>query len=70
MVFLVGLTSAIGYPAHMIRPCTPDDLDAMGAIINAAAEAYRGVIPADRWHEPYMPMHELRGEIAAGVTSV
>ena len=67
MVFLVGLTSAIGYPAHMIRPCTPDDLDAMGAIINAAAEAYRGVIPADRWHEPYMPMHELRGEIAAGV---
>ena len=37
------------------------------AIVNAAAEAYRGVIPADRWHEPYMPLHELEGEIAAGV---
>jgi GNAT superfamily N-acetyltransferase len=39
----------------------------MLAIINDAAQAYRGVIPADRWHEPYMPMHELVEEIAAGV---
>ena len=39
----------------------------MLAIVNAAAEAYRGVIPADRWHEPYMPEAELRQEIAAGV---
>ena len=39
----------------------------MLAIINAAAEAYRGVIPSDRWHEPYMPSAELDGEIAAGV---
>jgi GNAT superfamily N-acetyltransferase len=29
--------------------------------------AYRGVIPADRWHEPYMPMEELRAELQAGV---
>ncbi len=36
-------------------------------IINAAAEAYRGVIPADCWHEPYMPEDELAAEIAAGV---
>ncbi len=36
-------------------------------MINAAASAYRGVIPADRWKEPYMPLEELRGEIAAGV---
>ena len=36
-------------------------------IINAAAEAYRGVIPADRWHEPYMSADELKNEIAAGV---
>ena len=36
-------------------------------IVNAAAEAYRGVIPADRWHEPYMPLDELEAEIAAGV---
>ena len=39
----------------------------MLAIINDAAQAYRGVIPADRWHEPYMPMDELVKEIAAGV---
>lgn len=36
-------------------------------IVNQAAEAYRGVIPADRWHEPYMPLAELQSEIAAGV---
>jgi N-acetylglutamate synthase-like GNAT family acetyltransferase len=51
----------------MIRRATPSDLDAMWAIIDAAAQVYRGVIPADRWHEPYMPMEELRAEIAAGV---
>jgi N-acetylglutamate synthase-like GNAT family acetyltransferase len=51
----------------MIRASTSADLDAMWAIINAAAQVYRGVIPADRWHEPYMPMEELRREIAAGV---
>ena len=39
----------------------------MLAIINQAAQAYRGVIPADRWHEPYMPEAELRAEIGAGV---
>jgi len=36
-------------------------------IVNTAAEAYRGVIPADRWREPYMPEHQLEREIAAGV---
>ena len=36
-------------------------------IVNDAAQAYKGVIPADRWHEPYMPLEELRDEIAAGV---
>ena len=35
---------------------------------HAAAEAYRGVIPADRWHEPYMSREELHSELAAGVT--
>ena len=39
----------------------------MLAIINDAAVAYRGVIPPDRWREPYMPESELRAEIAAGV---
>ncbi len=42
----------------------------MLAIVNAAAEAYRGAIPADRWHEPYMPASELRSEIEAGVDFV
>jgi GNAT superfamily N-acetyltransferase len=50
-----------------VRLCRDDDCDNICAIINAAAEAYRGVIPADRWHEPYMPRRELDDEIAAGV---
>ena len=50
-----------------IRPCREDERDAILAIVNAAAEAYRGVIPADRWHEPYMAREELDREIAAGV---
>jgi GNAT superfamily N-acetyltransferase len=50
-----------------IRLCCDDERAAILAIINAAAEAYRDVIPADRWHEPYMPQGELDREIAAGV---
>src|SRR5256885_7951866 len=37
------------------------------SIINAAAQAYRGIIPADRWHEPYMPLSELQEQIAHGI---
>ncbi len=50
-----------------IRPCRDDEREAILAIVNAAAEAYRGVIPADRWHEPYMPATELDRELDAGV---
>jgi GNAT superfamily N-acetyltransferase len=50
-----------------IRPCREDESTAILAIVNAAAEAYRGAIPADRWHEPYMERLELEREIAAGV---
>jgi GNAT superfamily N-acetyltransferase len=50
-----------------IRPCRKDERDTILAIINAAAEAYRGVIPDDRWHEPYMGESELEAEITAGV---
>jgi GNAT superfamily N-acetyltransferase len=39
----------------------------MHAIINDAAQAYRGVIPADRWHDPYMSEEDLAAEIRAGV---
>lgn len=50
-----------------IRPCRPDERPLILAIVNAAAEAYRSVIPDDRWHEPYMPAEELDGEVATGV---
>src|SRR3954449_8330348 len=50
-----------------IRLCRDDERAAILEIVNAAAQAYRGVIPADRWHEPYMPRDELDRELAAGV---
>ena len=51
----------------MIRALADSDRPDIFAVINAAAEAYRGVIPADRWKEPYMPEDELAAEIAAGI---
>lgn len=51
----------------LIRQSTESDTAAILSIVNAAAEAYRGIIPADRWHEPYMPLDELQSEIAGGV---
>ena len=44
-----------------------EDAHAIGAVINDAALAYRGVIPSDRWHEPYMPHEEVVSELRAGV---
>jgi len=52
----------------MIRECIATDFEAIYEIINDAAQAYQGIIPPDRWHEPYMPMEELRDEITAGVS--
>jgi len=51
----------------LIRKSNTDDFEAILAIVNDAAQAYRGVIPDDRWHEPYMAAEELRSEIADGV---
>jgi GNAT superfamily N-acetyltransferase len=51
----------------LIRKSVEADWAAMLAIVNDAAQAYRGVIPVDRWREPYMPMEELVQEIAGGV---
>jgi hypothetical protein len=51
-----------------IRRCRDDERAAILAIVNEAAEAYRGVIPDDCFHEPYMPAGELDAERAAGVT--
>jgi len=50
-----------------LRDCVSDDFPAILAVINAAAEAYRGVIPPDCWHDPYMSRDALRAELAAGV---
>jgi N-acetylglutamate synthase-like GNAT family acetyltransferase len=53
--------------ADVIRPCTDQDLDEILEVINDAAQAYKGVIPSDRFKEPYMPSEELRHEIEQGV---
>ncbi len=47
----------------MIRICQPDDIDRIYFIINEAAQAYEGAIPADCYHQPYMPMEELEREM-------
>ena len=51
----------------IIRKSVDADFLAILAIVNEAAHAYRGVIPKDRWREPYMPSDELEKEIAEGV---
>lgn len=51
----------------MIRKCSPDEFDIVCEIINDAAAAYQGVIPEDRWHEPYMSRRELQEQIDDGV---
>ena len=51
----------------VIRPSAEADFAPMLAIINDAARAYRGVIPDDRWHDPYMEVDELTAEMGAGV---
>lgn len=51
----------------MIRLAAPADTQTICEIVNDGARAYRGVIPDDRYHEPYMPFSELESEIAAGV---
>ncbi len=56
----IGLVGTIRFGREDERPIILE-------IINAAAAAYRGVIPDDRWHEPYMTREEFDQEIAAGV---
>ncbi len=51
----------------MIRRCDDRDFEEMWAIINDGAQAYNGIIPADRWTEPYMSREKLRHEIESGV---
>jgi N-acetylglutamate synthase-like GNAT family acetyltransferase len=51
----------------LIRESAEADLVAILALVNDAAQAYRGVIPVDRWREPYMSTDELEKEISGGV---
>ncbi|PKN61453.1 MAG: GNAT family N-acetyltransferase [Deltaproteobacteria bacterium HGW-Deltaproteobacteria-15] len=51
----------------MIRRCEDKDFDAIVEIVNDGAQAYKGVIPEDRWHDPYMSPKVLRDEIEDGV---
>jgi GNAT superfamily N-acetyltransferase len=51
----------------MIRPLNSDDLETIFTVINDGAWAYRGVIPEDCWHEPYMSREDLLSELKAGV---
>jgi GNAT superfamily N-acetyltransferase len=50
-----------------ISRCGPEEVPTICEIINESARAYKGVIPSDRWHEPYMPLAALESEIAKGV---
>ncbi len=51
----------------MILALPASDFEAILQVINCAAHAYKGIIPDDRWKEPYMSSAELREEIEAGV---
>jgi len=51
----------------MIRRCDDRDFELIWSIINDGAQAYKGIIPADRWTEPYMSTQKLRHEIEDGV---
>ncbi|HUR60160.1 MAG TPA: GNAT family N-acetyltransferase [Opitutaceae bacterium] len=50
-----------------VTACKESELSTVADIINESALAYKGVIPADRWHEPYMPLPELKAEVTRGV---
>jgi GNAT superfamily N-acetyltransferase len=52
---------------QMKRKLQPVEFNSVLYVVNDAAEAYKGVIPEDRWKEPYMSAEELRGEIESGV---
>ena len=52
----------------LIRRCDEPDFEQIFQIINDGARAYEGIIPADRWTEPYMSREKLRHEIEDGVT--
>jgi N-acetylglutamate synthase-like GNAT family acetyltransferase len=63
----LAIEQSVGQEIKMIRRCKESDFNTIFEIINDAARAYKGVIPEDRWNEPYMPFEELMSEIEDGV---
>jgi GNAT superfamily N-acetyltransferase len=51
----------------MIRRCDDRDFETVWAVINDGAQAYQGVIPTDRWTQPYMSREQLQHELDEGV---
>ena len=51
----------------MISEYTKEDVSNILYVINNAALKYKGVIPDDCWHEPYMSEQELLNEFDSGV---
>jgi GNAT superfamily N-acetyltransferase len=49
----------------MIKKLSSKDTNIIYEVINKAAGVYRGVIPEDCYHEPYMSKQELHREIAS-----
>lgn len=65
MVILLDTSPIVNmcYYGLMIRECRRSDIDRIYFVINEAAKAYEGVIPADCYHQPYMPVDELEQEM-------
>ena len=51
----------------MICRVSPSEYGAIVDVVNDAAQAYKGLIPADVWKEPYMTVEELKEELERGV---
>ena len=51
----------------MISEYKKTDVSKILFIINDASQKYKGIIPDDCWHEPYMSKHELIDEFNNGV---
>jgi GNAT superfamily N-acetyltransferase len=54
-------------PGTVIRGCRDDEIGTVLGIINDAARAYLGAVPADCWHDPYMTASAIASEQADGV---
>ena len=51
----------------MITECTKKNISNILYVINDASLKYKGIIPNDCWHEPYMTKQKLISEFANGV---